>query len=201
MKWDRGNWLPKQENSTPRGTFYGWLWTGCAAVYFIIFLIPDSLWISHGIVLPEETDLPDFIWTIIRKTPFPVSVYVFWSMLPFFVALSFSILIMAGWPALTSNESKEFKSFLAHKERKQNANNKEGKYIILGCFVMCIACYTMYMDPTPETNPVFKNLKLFQNKFSFFLFYGGGPICAIPIFILAFILECRYFFFRLTHRR
>jgi hypothetical protein len=111
MKWDRGNWLPKQENSMPRGLFYIRLWMGCVAVYFIIFLIPDSLWISHGIVLPEERDLPDFIWTIIRKTPFPVSVYVFWSMLPFFVVLSFSILIMGGWPALTSNESKEFKFF------------------------------------------------------------------------------------------
>jgi hypothetical protein len=108
---------------------------------------------------------------------------------------------MGGWPALTSNESKEFKSFLAHKERKQNANNKEGKYIILGCFVVCIAFYTMYMDPTPETTPVFKNLKPFQNKFSFFFLYGGGPTCAIPMLILAFILECRYFFFRLTHRR
>jgi hypothetical protein len=148
--------------------------------------------------LPEETDLPDFIWTIIRKTQFPVSVYVFWSMLPFFVALSFSILIMAGWPVLASNESKEFQSFLAYKENKLKG---KGWVSFLGCFVMCIAFYTMYMDPTPETTPVFRSWKPFQNKFSFFLLYGGGPTCAIPIFVMLCLAECRYFFFRLTHRR
>jgi hypothetical protein len=92
-------------------------------------------------------------------------------------------------------------SFFSAQRAKANANNKEGKYIILGCFVVCIAYYTMYMDPTPETTPVFKNLKPFQNKFSFFFLYGGGPTIAIPATVLACIAECRYFFFRLTHRR
>jgi hypothetical protein len=206
MSSDRKKWLLEQEeiarilrdHDTSRGTRYVRIWTSCFAIYFVVFMIPDLIWINIGIGFPEQRDIPSFVWTIIRKTSFPVSAYVFWVVTPFFVVLCFCILVVWFWPSMASpNNSKEFQLFL--KIRESRPKNR-GKSIIFGCFVLFLAFYTMVLDPTPETNPIFISLKPFQNKLSFFLLYGGGAFL-LPALILLPVGELRYFIFRLTHRR
>jgi hypothetical protein len=204
MRLDRKNpfqkWFPKYENSMlgkERGNRYGRIWMWCFIAHFFFFLIPDSIWGHMEINLSLTYSVPDFIWTIIRKSSFPISAYVFWVTLPFFIILESCVLVIGVWPFLTSNHSREFELFVAERDSHEN---KKVINMILGCFLLIIAIVSMYVDPNPETTPIFRALKPFQNKVSFFFLYGGGAFL-LPALILLPVGELRYSVFRLTHRR
>jgi hypothetical protein len=161
--------------------FWGWVY----AIYFLIFMIPESFWVGRGVEL-VGVDMYDFVAVMVKKSSFPLSVYIFWLVAPFFMIIASVVCVARLWT------SYEFERFLL----RTNDGKQMFKLCFLG-FSICIGAVPL-LSYWGEGTILYKTLQPFHNKLPFFLIFGGCVTAGIPAVFSLTVTEFRA---RLTHRR
>jgi hypothetical protein len=174
-------------------------------IYVFLFMVPDSSWLGMGVNIPEKNNLPGFVRKTMELSSFPVSVYIFWIVMPFFMFLELCIIcyftLFVPWTSV------EYGRFLAVRERK-NAQGSWNHMLVMCFFMFILFPLCIVLDPsaiepssTIVAKIIFKTLKIYQNKLSFILFFGSYITLFIPLAMAFIVNECRFRFFHMNHRR
>jgi len=150
------------------------------SVFIGFVCIPESTWEKLRPDVWFSTIYPYYFEyllenNIIKKALFPMSAYALWSVIPFFIVISFVLYILLLFPL------DEFEYFLVRR------NNKEKK--LLGYSILAVILYigVLHVDRIPGVIDVM--MKPFENKLSFYIIYCGGAFVfsgAIALLVMDF---------------
>jgi hypothetical protein len=147
------------KNSTPK-TKRMWRCVGMLlCVYACVFFIPDFAWIQIGIHIPNLDKYPKIMQTTVSLAKFPVSVYVFWIMIPFFFVINTLLIAFA-----ILNED-QYRKYLVLKYKM----HKKNKYLIYGPigFILLTIFFWYHPHLLGPNGPVSKNFDIYNSKICF----------------------------------
>jgi|GEM_PF-6810529 len=173
-------------NSDPAAKARGYVLAAIFALYFLVFLVPDSVWISMGVTLPDEANISATVLMIMQHTSFPVSVYVFFKLAPFFFMLSFLYILIVAM-------SSGYKGFLRWRKEQVEKNF----ILVAGVFILAWPLL-IWINPSEFLTPTSSLISSlpYRNKLLFGLLGSAGIVLLLPAAIVVICLDIR---FRLTH--
>jgi hypothetical protein len=165
-------------------------------VYFCILMIPEAFWEAINLKTINRENIPDFVLAMMKKSQFPIGIYVHWLVTPFFTLAS--IMIWANWARHRLLSPDEYRKYALLREDR--LAKKGGWYsLILAGFICTIMPIVVAVSFTAEaSNTVLRILQPFHFKLSFFFLFGLGFVLLSPAALTGIVAEIWMF---LTHRR
>ncbi|MDR0703117.1 MAG: hypothetical protein LBF61_12095 [Azoarcus sp.] len=136
--------------------------------YFCILMIPEAFWETIGLETINQENIPDFVLAMMKRSRFPMSIYVHWLVTPFFTLTSTFI-----WAKHYLFDQDIYKEYLLRGEERLAKGGAGGAWysaILTGVIfvIMPIGAALFFTEETTDT--VLRRLQPFHYKLSFFFF-------------------------------
>jgi hypothetical protein len=165
------------------------------ALYLLLFLIPDSVWLNVGVSLPDKANIPKFVLTEMGYTKFPVSVFIFFMAAPVFFVIS----LVCFFCAITPRRYAKVYFFMREKHR--------GWLILQTIFMIMsvtVVPWVLWTYPdiylTPTSGRAIRALNPFESKLKFFIFFSSGITTFFPLMVSLLCLKFAFFLDSLTNK-
>jgi len=158
------------------------------AFYFLIFLVPDAVWLGMGVSVPDAAYIPNFVLQSMANTTFPVSVFIFFALAPLFFVITLTIMLI-------DHMSPGGYEFFLYK-RKIMKEKRRWNFVLFGIVVMVMTLlFVVWKHPDMLTSPprtlLLTLLNRHQNKLLFFLVSWVIFVVGVPGAIATLCAEIR----------
>ena len=175
---ERDKKFPKEASQTSRMIYV------ISALYLLLFLVPDSVWLNIGVRLPHEANIPNFVLAAMSFSKFPVSVFIFFAAAPFVFTISLVTFLRM---CMTAGHKKVY--FLL---REKYIEMGRWKYMLIIPIAFMIFLWLAWAHPDSAFDPSRDKLsRPLEYKLGFFCFFGGCIVLVYPYLITCLCLEIR----------